>query len=96
MKTSDFFNKMPCIVDMGWYSEDKISDDDKIVRIELSKESFPIYTVYYFHRIYNDDLIYKCQFRCKVLPCALQRWALVRNSQENQRRIRWEGEPNDC
>ena len=93
MKSSDFFNKMPCIVDMGWYSEDKISEDDKIVRVELSKESYPCYTVYYYHRIHNDDRIYKCSLRFKALPKALRDWTLTRNPQENHSRIKWEGEP---
>lgn len=89
----DFFNKMPCIVDMNiaYPSEEKIDDNDKIVRVELNKEAYPYYTVYYFHRIYNDDRIYKCALRMKSLNEVIQKWCDERDPIETKSFTRWEG-----
>ena len=90
---SDFFNKMPCICQMNnQMGRPAISDDDKIVRVELNKETYPYYTVYYFHRIYNDDRIYKCVLRMKTLPEFIQKWCDKREPLETKRLARWEGE----
>ena len=94
-KTSinDFFNKMPCICQMNnQMGMPAFSDDDKIVRVELSKEAYPYYTVYYFHRIYNDDRIYKCALRMKTLRDVIQKWCDKRDPIETTSFIRWEGE----
>lgn len=98
MKTSDFFNKMPCIVDMNIEKPDKqiIADEDRIVRVEYHKKhhntAYPYYTVYYFHRIYNDDRIYKCSQRFMVLPEIVKQWISKRVPIENGFRIKWEGD----
>ena len=93
MKANDFFNRMPCIVDMDSMNVEgeKICEDDKIVRIELIKETYSYYTVYYYHRIYNDDRIYKCKIRLKALPKMLQDWKYARAPRENQFMVVWEG-----
>lgn len=89
---SDFFNKMPCICQMNnQMGRPAISDDDKIVRVELNKETYPYYTVYYFHRIYNDDRIYKCALRMKTLPEFIQKWCDERDPIETKSFTRWEG-----
>lgn len=91
---SDFFTRMPCIVRMNECYPDKldIADDDKIVRVEHHKTAYPYYTVYYFHRIYNDDRIYKCSARFKVLPEIVKQWISKRVPFENGFRIKWEGD----
>lgn len=91
---SDFFNKMPCIVDMNtaYPSKKKIDDNDKIVRVELIKETYPYYTVYYFHRIFNDDRIYKCSLRMNALPDAIKAWCERHCPIDNKRRTMWQGD----
>lgn len=94
MKTSDFFNKMPCIVRMNESYPEKldIADDDKIVRVEHRKTAYPYYTVYYYHRIYNDDRIYKCSAQFKVLPEIVKQWISRRVPVENGFRIKWDSD----
>lgn len=93
MKLSDFFNKMPCIVDMnGGREKPEIREEDEIVQVEYVKESYPFFRVYYFHRIYNDDRIYKCEARFKRLPDIVRRWTEEREPKENNRCIKWNGE----
>ena len=93
MNVSDFFNKMPCICQMNNQMErPAFSDDDKIVRVELRKEAYPYYTVYYFHRIYNDDRIYKCALRMKTLCDSIQKWCDERDPIDTKSFTRWEGE----
>lgn len=93
MNVSDFFNKMPCICQMNnQMGRPAFSDDDKIVRVELRKEAYPYYTVYYFHRIYNDDRIYKCALRMKTLRDSIQKWCDERDPIDTKSFTRWEGE----
>jgi len=85
MTTKDFFNKMPCIVNMSSFSgtdEEKLLETDEIVRIERRKEMLPYYEVYYLHSIYNDDRIYKCCLRLKNLPEWLMQWINQRDLKE--------------
>lgn len=88
----DFFNKLPGIVDMDMErGKPVIESDDKIVRVEYDKKSsYNFFTVYYLHRIYNDDRIYKCKARFKVLPEIVKRWINDRTPKENGYWIRWE------
>ena len=93
MKTKDFFNKMPCIVNMSSFSgtdEEKLLETDEIVRIERRKEMLPYYEVYYLHRIYNDDRIYKCSLRLKHLPDWLRCWMEKRDPKETQLSQYWD------
>lgn len=93
MKTSDFFNKMPCIVDMNACHEPPtVKDDDTIVRVEYGKTAYPYYKVYFLRRIYNDDRIYKCKATFKRLPETAQKWISRRVPWENGFLIRWEGD----
>lgn len=88
----DFFNKMPCICQMNnQMGRPAFSADDKIVRVELNKETYPYYTVYYFHRIYDDDRIYKCALRMKSLNEVIQKWCDERDPIETKSFTRWEG-----
>lgn len=92
MKTKDFFNKMPCIVRMNEAYPDKldIATSDEIVRVELNKTAYPYYEVYYTHRIFDDDRIYKCSQRFKVLPKLVLDWISKCVPIENGFRIKWE------
>lgn len=93
MNTRNFFNKMPCICQMNnQMRRPAFSDDDKIVRVELTKGAYPYYTVYYFHRIYNDDRIYKCALRMKTLRDSIQKWCDKRHPIDTKSFTRWEGE----
>jgi len=94
ISVQDFFNKLPGIVDMDIEREKPaIKSDDKIVRVEYAKkDSYPCFTVYYLHAIYNDDRIYKCQARFKVLPEIVRQWVNERTPKENGYWIRWEVE----
>ena len=87
-----FFTKMTCIVRMDQsFPSPIITEEDRIVRVEKFKISY-IYTVYYFHRIYNDDRIYKCSARFKTLPEFVQKWMMQRDLKENGAFVRWEEE----
>lgn len=92
----DFFNRMPCIVDMNMaYSsiEPKINDNDKIVQV-VKPRSERMFTVYYFHRIYNDDRIYKCKARFSVLPEPVKRYMKSRKMRESSNGgYKWDGAP---
>ena len=94
MKAKDFFNKMPCIVDMAvMKGPHTITEEDTIVCVELDKkDTYPYYTVYYLHRIYNDDRIYKCALRMRTLPDLVRAWCNRRFPSDNTMRTRWEGE----
>ena len=94
ISVQDFFDKLPGIVDMGIECEKPVvENDDKIVRVEYGKkDSYPYFTVYYLHRIYNDDRIYKCKARFKVLPEIVRQWINERTPKENGYWIRWEVE----
>ena len=90
----DFFNRMPCIVDMdfAYPSKKPIDDKDKIVQVQKTKGENE-YTVYYFHKIYNDDRIYKCQVRFRVeLPEVVKEYIRKRTPKEGHFYITWEGD----
>ena len=91
MKIKDFFSKGPCIVDMDYYpSEGSLLETDEIVRIERRKESYPYYQIYYLHRLYADDRIYKCKLRLKQLPEWLKSWMEKREPKETQLSQYWD------
>jgi len=94
--TKDFFTKMPCIVDTNRSFEGpSIADDDTIVRVEYRKSMYPWYTVYYLHRLFGDERVYKCKAQFKCLPDAVKNWISERTPMENSYLIRWEGVPGD-
>lgn len=74
----DFFDKVPPgIVDMGCMKgEPIVAPEDRIVQVEFNykKDTHPVYSVYYYHRIYNDDRVYKCHARFRRLPDIVRRF----------------------
>lgn len=72
----DFFDKVPPgIVDMGCMKgEPIVAPEDRIVQVVLEKGTHPVYSVYYYHRIYNDDRVYKCHARFRRLPDTVKRF----------------------
>lgn len=93
MKISDFFNKMPCIVDVSTSGGRKeITEQDELVRVQYGKTSYPYYTVYYLARLFDDDRVYKCSqtFSPNRLPKIVQKWMEQREQKEAPANIRWE------
>ena len=91
----DFFSKCPPgIVKMDWERiEPKIVDEDRIVQVVKPKKESR-FTVYYFHRIYNDDRIYKCKATFSVLPESVKRYMRSRAMRESaDGSYKWDGAP---
>lgn len=93
MKISDFFNKMPCIVDVSTSGGRKeITEQDELVRVQYEKNSYPHrYTVYYLARLLNDDRVFKCAqtFSPNRLPEIVWKWMEQREQKESPACIRW-------
>ncbi|MBP5431007.1 hypothetical protein [Ruminococcus sp.] len=87
----DFFNRMPCIVDMNSFARGRpiINAIDRIVQVERDKCSDSHFTVYYYHRIYSDDRIYKCKARFKVLPDIVKTYISERFPKETAYCVKW-------
>lgn len=94
MTAKDFLNKMPCIVDMNSFSgsdEEKLLETDEIIRVEFQKrDTYPCYKIFYLHRIYNDDRVYKCMLRLKKLPEWLRSWINERETKETPLHQYWD------
>lgn len=90
----DFFNKMPCIVDMDMmHGKPQVNENDRIVQV-VKKKHDSSFTVYYFHRIYNDDGIYKCKARFTVLPEPVKQYMKSRKMRESSDGgYKWDGAP---
>ena len=88
----DFFNKMPCIVNLDSEVKEKqvIDENDRIVKVVKPKRE-SCFTVYYFHRIYNDDRIYKCKLRFIKLPEVVKRYMKSRKMREYSEGYKWDG-----
>lgn len=90
---SDFFNKMPCIVDISISGGRKeITEQDELVRVQYEKNSYPHrYTVYYLARLFNDDRVYKCAqtFLPYQLPEIVQQWMEQHEQKEYPACVRW-------
>lgn len=90
-KNSDFFDRMPCIVDMrNMFSDHTIYETDSIVRVVLSKDTYPRYTVYFYRHIYNDDRKYKCKDTFYALPEVALKWIQGRELKEKPIYKYWE------